>query len=132
MGVVVELMARERLYATNAERQAAYRARLTERLTLAGTGQAADRLAELERALADANRRADQAEARARRAEQAAVGGDRAGELAAALRRIAVLEATVADLRAQLSATAPAAPPPTPGLNRAARRAAQRDRRRRH
>ena len=90
-------MGRERVYSSNADRQAAYRARLAER------------------------RRHD------------AAGRDQLGrDLAAALGRVADLEATVAGVHRQLAAetTATASPPGTAGLNRAARRAAERQQRR--
>jgi GMP synthase PP-ATPase subunit len=143
-------MPRERLYDSNADRQAAYRARLAERHALAGTGQLIGRLTELEAALAAANRRADAAEQKTVRAErQAAAARDRYAELlaarptgvaryrvddrlAAALQRVAELEATVAELRQRLAvAEAARSPASAPSLNRAARRAAERDQRRR-
>lgn len=144
-------MPRERVYESNAERQAAYRARLAERQELAESGQLVARLAELERTLVAADRRAERAEQRAAKAErQAATARDRyadllatrptrianapgwakdrvEGQLAAALDRVAELEATVAELRARLPVTETAPPARTPGLNRAARRAAERD-----
>ena len=95
---------------------------------------ATTRLAELEKALAAATKRADTAEVRAVRAERQAASWGRHRTLGAAVARIAELEATVADLQARL-ATAHTAPDRTsqPGPNRAARRAAERDsRRRRH
>jgi hypothetical protein len=52
-------MPRERLYNSNAERQAAYRERLAERQDLAESGQLVARLAELETTLAAAVRRAE-------------------------------------------------------------------------
>jgi hypothetical protein len=52
-------MPRERLYNSNAERQAAYRDRLAERQDLAESGQLVARLAELETTLAAAVRRAE-------------------------------------------------------------------------
>jgi uncharacterized protein YceH (UPF0502 family) len=150
-------MPRERMYTSNADRQAAYRARLAERQALAESGQLTGRLAELEAALAAANRRADRAEQKAATAErQAAIARDRyadllasrpnrlagaprwakdrvEGQLAAALDHIAELEATVAELRARLPASSTSTgTSATPGLNRAARRAAERDHRRRH
>jgi hypothetical protein len=128
-------MSRERIYSSDAERQAAYRARLAERTRLAGTGQLTGRLRELETALAAATWRAEGAEERAARAEKDAAAGRRRfdRDLATALGRVADLEATVAELRRQLTSTAADAsgPASTAGLNRAARRAAKRDRRRR-
>lgn len=127
-------MGRERVYSSDAERQAAYRARLAERTSPAGTGQLTVRLRGLETALAAATRRAEDAEARAARAERDAADRDQLGrDLATALGRVADLEATVAELRRQLTSTAADAsgPASTAGLNRAARRAAKRDRRRR-
>ena len=123
-------MGRERLYSSNAERQAAYRARLAERTRLDNAGRPTGRLAELEAALAAATRRAEAAEARAARAERDAVcRHDLERDLAVALGRVADLEAVVTGLHHQLAedTTATAGPP---GLNRAARRAAERDRRR--
>jgi|GEM_PF-4655272 hypothetical protein len=125
-------MSRERVYSSNAERQAAYRARLAERTRLDGAGQLTGRLAELEASLAAATRRAEVAEARAARAESDAVcRHDLERDHAAALGRVADLEAVVTGLHRQLAedTTATASPP---GLNRQARRAAERDRRRRH
>jgi hypothetical protein len=118
-------MGRERLYSSDAERQAAYRARLAERTRLARAGQLTGRLRQLETALADAIRRAEAAEARAARAEHdAARRHDLERDLAAALGRVAELEATVAGLRRQLAhaTTTTASPPRSAGLNRAARR----------
>src|SRR5580658_2044536 len=78
------LMPRQRAYASNAERQAAYRARLAERARLAGSGQLIARFAELEAAHAAAVRRAEAAEARAARAEHdATVARDRDADLLA-------------------------------------------------
>jgi hypothetical protein len=145
-------MPRERMYSSNAERQAAYRARIADRHALAASGQLVARVAELEAALAAMTRRAQVAEQRAGRAEaQTAELRDRKPErsetpvarpartpagpkgrdqvrLLAALQRIAELESTIADLQAQLAAVTP--PARTPGTNRAARRAAERDQRR--
>jgi hypothetical protein len=124
-------MGRERVYSSNAERQAAYRARLAERTRLDGAGQLTGRLAELEAALAAASRRAEAAEARAARAEHDAVcRHDLERDLAAALGRVADLEAVVTGLRRRLApdTTTTASPP---GLNRQARRAAERQQRRR-
>jgi hypothetical protein len=126
-------MGRERVYSSDAERQAAYRARLAERTSPAGTGQLTVRLRGLETALAAATRRAEDAEARAARAERDAADRDQLGrDLATALGRVADLEATVAELRRQLTSTAADAsgPASTAGLNRAARRAAERQQRR--
>lgn len=148
-------MPRGRLYASNAERQAAYRARLAERHALADSGGLTGRLVELEAALAAANPRAEAAGRRAARAaREAAAARDRytallstrpalipgapgwakdrlADQLAAAQERVSILEATVANLRSRLAATHTSANiPNAPGLNRAARRQAERDRRR--
>lgn len=146
-------MPRQRLYGSNAERQAAYRARLAERQRLAGTGDVTARVGQLERTLADAERRALAAEVRASHAERqlsahvgnephgrnripasprtrpAASAGDERRQLLEALQRVEVLEAVVADLRRRLAE--PAAPTPIPTspaavMNRAARRRAQR------
>jgi hypothetical protein len=127
-------MGRERVYSSNADRQAAYRARLAQRTRLDGSGQLTRRLRELETALADATRRAEVAEARAARtAHDAATGRHRFDcDLATALGRVADLEATVAGLRRQLAeaTTTTASPPGSAGLNRAARWAAERQQRR--
>lgn len=149
-------MPRARLYASNAERQAAYRARLAQRHALVDSGGLAGRLAELETALAAANRRVDAANVRAARAERrAAAARDRydalvasrpariAGalgwaedrvvdQLVAANQRIAELQATVAELQHRLASTDVRRDVSgAPGSNRASRRAAERDRRRR-
>lgn len=63
-------MPRDRLYTSNADRQAAYRARLAEQRTLAGTDAVVARLRSLDAALADAERRTEAAETRAATAEQ--------------------------------------------------------------
>ena len=126
-------MGRERVYSSNADRQAAYRARLAERTRISQSGRTARRLQEFETATGDAMRRAEAAEARAARAERDAAGRDRLGrDLSVALGRVADLEATVAGLHRQLAAetTATASPPGPAGLNRAARRAAERQQRR--
>jgi hypothetical protein len=149
-------MPRQRLYNSNAERQAAYRDRLAARQALAESGQLVARLAELEAALAAMTRRAEAAEQRAVRAEaQNAELRDRntaaavsaparpartpAGpesrdqvRLLAAIQRIAELETTIDDLHRQLEAATRMPAAKTTGLNRAARRAAERDRRHRH
>jgi hypothetical protein len=151
-------MPRERMYSSNAERQAAYRDRLAARLALAESGQLVARLTELETVLAAAVRRAERAEARAARAERdAATARDRYAELlaarplpsrrrpglaksrvqdqlSAALERVAELEATDAELRAGATTgiSASTSDAATSGMNRAARRAAEGDRRRRH
>lgn len=51
-------MCSERVYSSNAERQAAYRARLAERTRLTRAGQLTGRLRQVEAALDDATRRA--------------------------------------------------------------------------
>jgi len=117
-------MSLERVYSSNAERRAAYRARLAERRGLDGTGRLTGRLAELEAALADATRRAEAAEARAARAEHdAGCGHDLERDLAVALGRVADLEVTVAELRRQLAhaTSATASPPGTAGCSTAQR-----------
>ncbi len=149
-------MPRPRLYASNAERQAAYRERLAERHALADSGQLVAHLGELEAALAAANRRAQAAEVRAARAQrQAAAARDRytallatrpariaaapgwvkdrlADQLAAAHQRVAELEATVAEMQHRAASTEPRRDvADATSRNRAARRAAERDRRRR-
>lgn len=126
-------MSRERVYSSNADRQAAYRARLAERRRLTQSGRLTGRLRELEMALAVAIRRAEAAEARAARAERDAADRDQlACDLAAALGRVDEMEATAAELRRQLADAATAIPylQAPAGLNRAARRAAERDPRR--
>lgn len=71
-------MPRTRLYTSNAERQAAYRARLAERRALADSEQLVDGVVEREAALAAASRLAKAAEQRTARAErQAAEARDR-------------------------------------------------------
>jgi hypothetical protein len=128
-------MSRERIYSSDAERQAAYRARLAERTRPAGTGQLTARLRDLETALAATTRHAEDAEARAAQAEREVAARDHFGrDLTAALGRVADLETTVAELRRQLAAatTTTASAAGTTGLNRAARRAVERDRRRSH
>jgi hypothetical protein len=118
------------VYSSNADRQAAYRARLAERTRLSQSGRIAGRLQELETATADAMRRAEAAEARAAQAERDASDRDQlARGLGAALGCVAEMEATVAGLHRQLAAATTTTVSP-PGLNRAARRAAERDRRR--
>ena len=126
-------MGRERVYSSNADRQAAYRARLAERRRPDGTGRLTGRIREIGTALAAATSRAEVAEARTARAERDAADRDQLGrDLAVALGRVADLEATVAGLRRQLAAatTATASPPGPAGLKRAARRAAERQPRR--
>lgn len=125
-------MPRERMYSSNAERQSAYRARLADRQALADTGQLARRVAELEKALAAATKQAEAAEQRAARAErQAAIAADGHVELKAARQHIAELQATIAQLQARNPTPATTGTTPErPGLNRAARRAAERDSRR--
>ena len=149
-------MPRARLYASNAERQAAYRARLAERRALADSEELVARVVELESALAAAIRRVEDAEQRVTRAEGQATDAresysallatrplgiagapgwakDRlADQLAAALQRVAELEATVVELQHRLaSAETRRDVSGASGANRAARRAAERDRRRR-
>ena len=145
-------MPRARLYASNAERQADYRARLAERRALADSGELVDRVVELEAALAAARRREEAAEGRVTRAERQAADAryrytallatrperiagapgwenDRlADQLAAAIQRVAELEATVVELQNRLaSAETRRDGSGAPGANRAARRAADRD-----
>ena len=119
-------VSRQRLYESNAQRQAAYRARLAERLRLAGTDDVAARLGQLEWALADAERRAAAATRRAVRAERlrtglpqdgvtqasgepASQGSTRIGpprddqRLVDALQRIQILEVVVDQLSRQLA-----------------------------
>jgi hypothetical protein len=126
-------MSRERVYSSNAERQAAYRARLAERRGLDDTGRLTARLRELETALTDATRWAEAAEPRPARAESdAARRHDLERDLAVALGRVADLEATVAGLNRQLAqdTTTTASRSGSAGLNRAARRAVERQQRR--
>lgn len=126
-------MPRDRTYASNAERQAAYRARLAERRRLAGTDGAVSRLQQLEKALAEARRAKAAADARTERAEQRRQAAEAARD--AARRRLDILEATVDDLTGRLAAyqSQPRQPPNTiDGPNRAARRRADREQRRRH
>ena len=66
------LMPRQRKYSSNAERRAAYRARLAQRQATAVDRHLAARVAELETALAATTRRAETAETRSTQAEQEA------------------------------------------------------------
>jgi len=103
-------MARERLYATNAERQAAYRARLTRRQQDAADSRLVARVAELEQQLAAARQQADTAHQRA----------------AAAEGQVGALKLTVAALQHRLERPDPTIEgKPPAGPDRAARRAAQ-------
>lgn len=109
-------MPRQRLYATNAERQAAYRERTAGRHAAASDSCLAARVAQLEKQLAATAARAETAEQRAVAAE---------GQLTA-------LKLTVAALQHRLDHPDTVAEvKPAAGLNRAARRAAGRDSRRR-
>ena len=137
-------MPQERRYDSNAQRQAAYRARLAERRALAGTDAAVEQLRELEAFLADAQRRAAAAEARVKQAEerQRASKIESGVRLQQALDRIADLKVVVAELHGRLAAAEPRNPgePAQPlamgasmsstGRNRAERRRAERNERR--
>jgi hypothetical protein len=117
-------MPRQRLYTSNAERQAAYRARLADRQAIGVDGRLAARVAELETALAAATARAETAEARAIAAE---------GEAIAARQQFTAFKVTIAALQHRLEQTAPPAgpePEPAAKMNRQARRQAERDPRR--
>jgi hypothetical protein len=111
------------MYSSNAERQAAYRARLAERQALGVDARLAARLSELETALAAAVRRAEAAEERAERAEH---------QTAVARERIKVLEISLAGLQHRADIPAPPGDKPAAGMNRQARRRAEREQRRRH
>lgn len=62
-------MPRDRLYATNAERQAAYRARTAERVRALADQGAVERIKSLEASLGKTERRADKAERRVQHLE---------------------------------------------------------------
>lgn len=109
-------MPRERLYASNAERQAAYRARLTQRQAAASDRRLAAKVAELDKQLAAAIARAETAEKRAVTAE---------GQLRGLKLSVAALQHRLDHPDPDASQLKPAA-----GPNRAARRAAERDTRR--
>ena len=64
-------MARERIYSSNAERQAAYRTRSAERIRALADEGALERIRTLEAALARSERRADRAEVQAAAARRA-------------------------------------------------------------
>src|SRR5580658_2675515 len=107
------------MYSSNAERQAAYRARLAQRQAMAVDRRLAAQVAELETALAAAVRRAATAEARAERAEH---------QTAVARERIKVLEISLAGLQHRLEGADTPVPPadkPAAGMNRQARRRAE-------
>ena len=117
-------MPRHRLYTSNAERQAAYRARLADRQSGGVDGRLVARVAELETALAAARLRAETAEARAIAAE---------GEAHIARHQLTAFKLTIAALQHRLEETTPPAEPepePAAKLNRQARRQAERDARR--
>ncbi|HZU73753.1 MAG TPA: hypothetical protein VE990_13365 [Acidimicrobiales bacterium] len=131
-------MPRKRIYGSNAERQAAYRVRTAEKVrALAGNG-ALQQIKTLEAELANAERRASQAEAKAEEARRALrmVRPRPAGPtLAAALRdeveslrrRVVVLEMLVEGLEGELTRARQelevARRPPSGQPNRAERRA---------
>ena len=136
-----EGLARERVYASNAERQGAYRARLADRQRALATDGALETIHKLEAALAKAERRAAKTEERARAAEVEAqlalsrlnAGGPRPAAARSTnveiLReRIRRLEAIVTNQAAELERRRSARP--APGPNRAERRAAERGPRR--
>jgi hypothetical protein len=111
------LMPRQRLYASSAARQAAYRARLAQRQAADVDAALVTLVAELEQALASMTARAETAEQRAVVAE---------GQLTA-------LKLTVAALRHRLEQGTPVADTKaTSAVNRQGRRQAERDARRRH
>lgn len=146
-------MPRQRLYSSNAERQAAYRGRVALRTEALATQGAVERIKQLEAELARAERRAIRAEAGAKAADAqaamlakrlATLGPPRPGPLGASAdveslrRRINSLEALVVELeeeleeahRVQRAGDRPAASAGST-LNRAARRAAERQHQRR-
>jgi len=131
-------LARERVYASNAERQGAYRARLAARQRALATDGALETIHKLEVALAKAERRATKAEERARAAEveaQLALSrlnvGDprpaaaRSTNVEILRERIRRLEAIVTNQAAELERRRSARP--APGPNRAERRAAAKE-----
>ncbi len=131
-------LARERVYASNAERQAAYRVRLATRQQALATDGALETIHKLEAALAKAERRAGKAEERARAAQVEAklalsrlnAGGPRPGaarstNVEVLRERIRRLEAVVADQAAELERRRSVRP--APGPNRAERRAAAKE-----
>ncbi|MHB1446868.1 MAG: hypothetical protein ACYCTI_03770 [Acidimicrobiales bacterium] len=130
-------MARERVYASNAERQGAYRARLAARQRALATDGALETIHKLEVALAKAERRAAKAEERARAAEVEAqlvlsrlnVGGRpaaaRSTNVEILREQIRRLEAMVTNQAAELERRRSARP--APGPNRAERRAAAKE-----
>lgn len=131
-------MPRQRIYSSNAERQAAYRARTAERVrALAGNGPL-EQIRTLEAELANAERRASRAEAKAEEARRALrmVRPQPAGPRSAAAvraevellrRRVVVLEMLVEGLERELTrarrALEVAHRPPSGQPNRAERRA---------
>ena len=131
-------LARERVYASNAERQGAYRARLADRQRALAADGALETIHKLEVVLAKAERRAAKAEERARAAEVEAqlalsrlnVGGPRPAAARSTnveiLReRIRRLEAMVTDQAAELERWRSFRPAAVP--NRAERRAAAKE-----
>jgi hypothetical protein len=116
-------MPRQRLYSSNAERQAAYRARLAERHAVGVDGRLVARVAELESALAAAVRRAETAATRA---------ADTEAEARLARDQLGAFKLTIAALQHRLEEATPPEPEPVAKVNRQARRAADRDARRRY
>jgi hypothetical protein len=118
-------MPRQRLYPSNADRQAAYRARLASRQADATKSTLAARVEELEASLLAMTARAQTADRRAAEAEDQA---------AIAFEQVKALKITIAALQHRPEAAASGTEPaPSKGLNREARRQAERDaRRRRH
>jgi hypothetical protein len=118
-------MPRQHLYPSNADRQAAYRARLASRQADATKSTLAARVGELEASLLAMTARAQTADRRAAEAESQA---------AIALEQVKALKITVAVLQHRPEATASdPGPALAKSMNRQARRQAERDaRRRRH
>ncbi|MGH9076523.1 MAG: hypothetical protein ACRDY0_03565 [Acidimicrobiales bacterium] len=112
-------MPRQRLYSSNAERQAAYRARLARRQAGDLDAGLVAKVTELETTLAAATRRAETAERRAAKAE---------ADAAVAREQLTALKLTVAALQHRLEQTTPAAETePAAKMNRQARRQAERE-----
>jgi hypothetical protein len=115
-------MPRQRLFSSNAERQAAYRARLAQRQSDGVAPGLVAQVAQLETALAAAVARAETAEARAVHAEQ---------EANMTREQITAFKLTIAALQHRLEQTVPRAESePAAKMNRQARRQAERDARR--
>jgi hypothetical protein len=117
--VMIGTMPRARLYESNAERQAAYRARLASRPLQA---TAVNQIGELETALAWMTKRALAAEERAVQAEHRATAADN---------QVMALKLSLAGVQHQLEQSQAANSEAPTSPNRQARRQAERDARRR-